>query len=151
MSPEKTTFFVTPPSVSQTSMRAQVGDGGLGVVQIIQRRHARAAGASGLAGEPFRVGLLDVGAVAQHDLAEVAGGVRGDHRAVVAVFVQQRDAPGVVDVGVGQQHEAELRFRDGQRRVLIDVLPLLQAAVHETVLPADLDEGAASRDLVGRA
>jgi hypothetical protein len=47
--------------------------------------------------------LLDVGAVAQQQAAQVVGGVRGVDAPPEALFPQLRQQPGVVDVGVREQ------------------------------------------------
>ena len=129
---------------------AQVGDGGLCVLQGVVRRGLLRARAAGLAGLPLRVRLLDVGAVAQHDLAEVAGGGRGVDLGVAALLEQQRDPAGMVDVGVGQQDEVDGGGRHRHRRVDECVHALLHAAIHQSIMPVYLDQRAASRDLVGR-
>ena len=57
----------------------------------------------------------------------------------------------MVDVRVRQQHEVQLLRGDGDGLVLEQIAPLLHAVVHQTLFVADLEIGAAPRDLVGRA
>jgi len=55
---------------------------------------------------------------------------------------------GVVHVRVRDEHELDLRCRDGDIDVLKLVAPLLHAAVDQAVMPADLEQGAAAGHLV---
>ena len=127
------------------------GQGGLGVLHGVKGLILLAAGAFGLAVAPLGLELLDVGGVAQHDAAQLGGGPGGEDRAFVAVLHHQGDAPGVVDVGVGQQHAVHLAGGQGQGLVLVDVAALLHAAVHHQVETAGLQKIAAAGDLVGGA
>ena len=88
---------------------AQKAERALGVFQVVDRLHGRAAGALGLARLPFRVRDLYVGAVAQHDLQKVAGLLRGVDGAAEAALVEQRQVAGMVDVGV-RDEDAEQRL-----------------------------------------
>ena len=130
---------------------AQQADGADGVVQIVEGLLMGRAAALPLAVFVLRLAHLDVGAVAQHDVAEGAGGGGGVDGAAVALLVQQRELARVVDVGVGQQHKVQLRSPDRQGLVFKEILPLLHAAVHQALFIAHLDERAAAGDLMGRA
>ena len=54
----------------------------------------------------------------------------------------------MVHVRVRDEHELDLRRRDGDVDVLKLVAPLLHAAVDQAVMPADLEQGAAAGHLV---
>ena len=56
--------------------------------------------------------------------------------------------PGVVHVRVRDEHKLELRRRDGDVDVFKLVAPLLHAAIDQTVMSADLEQGAAAGHLV---
>ena len=154
MSPEKTIFFSAPPSVSHASMHALPSRWPTSVKRMmmflerIQRLGRRLAGAGGLAPLPLGLGHLDVRCVAQHDAAQVAGRLRGVDRAAKALLIQQRQVAGVVHVCVRDEHELDLRRRDGDGNVLKQVPSLLHAAVDQAVVPADLEQGAAAGHLV---
>ena len=131
--------------------RAQMRDGGLGIVKRVDRLIRRSAGAPALAVAPFGLALLDVRAVAQHDAAEITGLARGVNGAIEPVFEKQRQIAGVVDVRVGQKDKVNLPRRHRQLLVFKDVLPLLHAAVNKAAVISALDERAAARNFMGRA
>ena len=128
--------------------RAQQREHALGILERIERLGRGAAGASGLAPPPLGLGHLDVRRVAQHDAAQVARRLGGVDRAAKALLIQQRQVAGVVHVRVRDEHELDLRRRDGDVDVLKLVAPLLHAAVDQAVMPADLEQGAAAGHLV---
>ena len=128
-----------------------VGHDAVHVVQIVQGLHCRLAGALGLAALPLGLLHLDVGRVAQHDVAQLHRGGAGIDRAAEALLPQQRQQARVVDVGVGQQHEVQLRRGDGDGLVFKEVAALLHAVVHQALLVAHLQIGTAPRDLMGGA
>ena len=90
--------------------RAVIGDavdarhGALGVGLGVQRLDLRLALLAHLPVEELGVLLLDEGAVAQHDRAQVARGVRRVDRPPEPVAPQLGQEPRVVDVGVREQH-----------------------------------------------
>ena len=92
-----------------------------------------------------------MGGVHQHDAAEAGGGAGGHDRATEAPCHQHGDAPGVVDVGVGQQHRIHIPRQHRQGGVFVDVSPLLHAAVDENAVGSGLQQGAGAGDLVGGA
>ena len=128
--------------------RAQQREHALGVLERIERLGRGASSAGGLASPPLGLGHLDVRRVAQHDAAQVARRLRCVDRAAKALLIQQRQVAGVVHVRVRDEHELDLRRRDGDVDVLKLVAPLLHAAVDQAVMPADLEQGAASGHLV---
>ena len=112
--------------------------------------HRLCAGALALAVLPLGFEFLNVRRVAQHDAAQVARRLRCVDRAAKALLIQQRQVAGVVHVRVRDEHELDLRRRDGDIDVLKLVAPLLHAAVDQAVMPADLEQGAAAGHLVSR-
>ena len=128
---------------------AQPADGPLGVIQIIVRFHRRVAGPLGLPGAPLRLRHLNMGGIPQHDIAQVAGGIRGIDIAPEAVLVELGQHTGVVDVGMGQKDGLHLGGGDGQRRVLKHVEPLLHTAIDQKILAIDLQYRTAAGHLMG--
>ena len=120
----------------------------LHVLQIIQRLRRGQPRALGLARLPLRVGHLDVRRIAQHDTAEVARRLRRIYAAAKASLIQQRQPPGMIHVRVRHQHKVDGRCIHGNGDVFKNVLSLLHAAVDQTVMPADLQHGAASGNLM---
>ena len=123
-------------------------DGRLHVVKVVHRFIDFLAGTLGLAVLPFGLLHLDVRAVAQHDVTEVGRRLGQIDPAAKAVFAQQRQSSGVVDVGVRDQNKVKCRRLD--RQILVDeyVLALLHAEIHQTAPAAHLKIGAAAGDLV---
>ena len=120
----------------------QQRNGGLGVVQIVDRHNGRIAGALGFPVLPLGFGDLDMGGVPQHDIAQIAGFCRGINSAAEAVFAQFGQHTRVVDMGVGQKHRLYLGSRDRQRDIFKHIHTLLHAAVHQIVSSAYLQQGA---------
>ena len=121
------------------------------IIQVVQRLHRWPAAALVLAVFPFRFGHLDVGTVAQHDIAQRAGGCTGIYRAAKALLIQQRQQARVIHMSVGQQYEIQCLRRHRQRLVDVDVLALLHAIVHKAALVPHFQIGTAACDLMGRA
>ena len=122
--------------------------GAHGVRHGVQRLDRRRAPALVLAVFPLRVRLLDVGAVAQHDVTQARRRDRGVDLTGKPLLIQQRDPPGMVDVRVRHQHKIELCRLHGQRLVLKQVLPLFHAIVHEETLARRFQVRAAAGHLV---
>ena len=133
---------VAPAELVQRAFRIRQGIGGL---------HHRGAGALRLPVAPLSFGLLDVGGVPEHDIAEVAGGVGGVDGALEAVLVQLGDHAGVVDMGMGQKYRLNLVGADGKGDILEHIGTLLHAAVHHVILAANFQQCAAAGNLVGSA
>ena len=104
----------------------------------VERLNGLAARALALAVFVFRVALLNVGRVEQHDLHQISRHARCEDPAVKAVFHQQRDAAGVVDVRVGDEQNVDAAGGKGEITVVELIAPLLQAAVNEDLLAVDL-------------
>ena len=109
-------------------------------VKVVHRFIDVLTGTLGLAVLPFGLLHLDVRAVAQHDVTEVGRRLGQIDPAAKAVFAQQRQSSGVVDVGVRDQNKVKCRRLD--RQILVDeyVLALLHAEIHQTALAAHLKE-----------
>ena len=98
---------------------------------------------------PLRLEFLNVGAIPQHDFAERTGRRSGVNLAGKSTGIQKRQQPGMVDVGMSQQHVVDLCRRTGNTDVLIGVPSLLHAKIHQNPLSGNLQIGTASGDLVG--
>ena len=117
-----------------------------GVLHGIDRLHLRPAGTLVLAVVVLRVLLLNMGGVLQHDIQQICRHPRGDDGPCKAVFDEHGDAAGVVDMGVGHQHRVDAARMERQGGV-VDLIPaLLQTAVHQDLLPVDLQTMAAAGD-----
>ena len=125
--------------------------GVLGVGQGVEGLHRRAARPAALLVLPLGVGLLDVGRVPEHDGHELSGQPGGHDPAVEALLLQQGDAAGVVDVGVGDDHIVDGAGGKVQHAVVPLVPALLKAAVNEDAGSVDLQAVAAPGDGLGRA
>ena len=95
----------------------------------------------------FHVLGLEVGAVAQHRVAQVARGGRGVDRPAVAGLHERGDAAAVVDVGVGEDDGVDLLRGERHRAVRLERLlavALQEAAVEEDAMSVVFDavEGA---------
>ena len=130
---------------------AQKVERALGVFQVVDRLHGRAAGALGLARLPFRVRDLYVGAVAQHDLQKVAGLLRGVDGAAEAALVEQRQVAGMVDVGVRDEDAEQRLGLHGKGLVFKAVCALFHAAIDEEGAVVDGQKRLAAGDFMGGA
>ena len=94
--------------------------------------------------EPFGVLLLDMRAVCQHDLAEVAGGESGVDVAAEALLAEVREIAAVVDVGVGEDHDVDFAGVE-VREAAVDLVAflavsLIEAAVEEDAGAVDFEQ-----------
>ena len=125
----------------------------LGVGHRVQRqrgRMARTAEAVRAAGVFF----LQVRAVEQHHLAQVARGGRRVDAAAKALLHQRRQEAAVVEVGVAQHHGVDRRRLDRKRRPVAlaqRLVALEQAAVEQDARAAGVDQVARAGDRVGGA
>ena len=108
------------------------------ILNGIQRLHLGGAGTGCLAVFPLGVGLLNVGGVQQHDIHEVSRHTGGEDAAPEALLHQHGHPAGMVDMGVGNEHEVDTAGMEGQGFVVHLVTPLLQAAVDQDVFAVDL-------------
>ena len=123
----------------------------LHILHVVNGFHRGVALPHLLAGLPFRLLHLDMGTVLQHDIAQVAGGLRGKHVAPESLFVQKRKVSGVIDMGMGQQHKIDLPCRHRQFGVFEQVLPLFHTAVNEALFIPDFQQRHAAGHLMGGA
>jgi hypothetical protein len=123
-------------------------DGAERIGHRIERYIFFAAGPPGFPVAPFRLKFLDVRTVAQHDVAQVVRGERGDDLSLKAVLVQDGEPSGMVDVRMRQKNEVNQMVRDGNILIHIDVLSLFHTAVNENVFSAGFQIVAASGHFV---
>ncbi len=113
-----------------------------GVGLGVQRQRGRVFGETVAVGE-VGVGFLNVAAVGQQNGGQIACGFGGPDLAMKAFFGQQGQVTGVVQMGVGQQHGADVI---GQHRQWLTVaqaqlfVALEQPAVHHQALSFVFDE-----------
>ena len=108
------------------------------ILNGIQRLHLGGAGTGRLAVFPLGVGLLNVGGVQQHDVHEVGRHTGGEDAALEALLHQHGHPAGMVNMGVGDEHEVDAAGMEGQGFVVYLVPSLLQAAVDQDVFAVDL-------------
>jgi len=132
-------------------VRHKLLEDGFRVLHDIERNIRFLAAARALAVAPFGFKLLNVRAVAQHDVAEVVGGSCGVHRTLESVFIQQRQETGVIHMRVGEQYRIDFSGDGGQAYILVEILALLHAVVHKDVLAAEFEVCTAACNLVIRA
>ena len=123
----------------------------LDVIEIVQGLDGRLTPPLSLARFPFRVGYLNVAAVAEHYIQQGAGGGGSVNAAAKSFFVQQREQTGVVDVRVCHKREVQAGGLDRQLLVDEKILALLHAAVDDALFVADFYERTAARYFVGSA
>ena len=91
-----------------------------------------------------------MGGVEHHQPRQLARRAGGDDLAAEAALVKQRDAPAMVEMGVGQQQRVDRRRVEAERRrvFVVEVAAALEeAAVDENALAAGLDEMARAGDV----
>lgn len=82
-------------------------EGALGVHRVVQRFDFRLAQARPPLVFPLGVVLLDVRRIQQHQLDQLAGGLGGKDRPAKTRGDQARQEPGVIQVGMGQDHRMD--------------------------------------------
>ncbi len=122
-----------------------------GVLHRVQRLIQGRAAALRLAVAPLGFKLLNVARVPQHDVAQAGGDVGGINRAAIPLFDHQRNAPGMVDVRMGQQNAVQLSGCHGQGLILINVAALLHAAINQIIAPVGRQQRAATGYFMGSA
>ena len=123
----------------------------VGILDGVNRLHRGQARAHVLPVGVLRVGLLDIGAVDEHDLHQPGGEPGGPDLAGKALAHQQGNPAGVVDMGVGDQDIVD-GFRFKGQVLIANVVPaLLQAAVDQNALSVDLQAVAAAGNALVRA
>ena len=120
------------------------------VLDGVQRLHTGRAGALRLAVLPLGIRLLDMGGVHQHDIQQVRR-QSGSHNTALEALLDEHGHPaGMVDMGMGDEHNINAASREGQSLIVHLISSLLQAAVHQDALAAYLQAVAAAGDaLIG--
>ena len=119
----------------------------------VERQRGRVFGEA-LAVGKGRVFFLDVAAVGQQDLRQIARGRRGPHLAVKSLLGQQGQVAAVVQVRVGQQHGADVVGQHRQRVAVAQaqlLVALEQTAVDQQALAVVLDQVLGAGDGAGAA
>ena len=129
----------------------QQPDGGLRVVHVIDRLHRGLTCPFRLPALPLGLGLLNVGAVQQHNPAQVTGGLGGVDGSGEAVLAQLGQHTRMVNMGMGQEHRLNLPRVHRQGHILENIRSLLHTAVHQIEPASHLQQGAAAGDLMGGA
>ena len=132
---------------------AETCDCALGVSAGVQRQRRRVAGKAVPVG-PARIFFLQMGAVEQQQLGQVAGGRGAVNRAFETLFDQRGQPAAVVQMGMAQHHSVDLRSRHRERGPVSfaqGLESLEHAAVQQDALAADGHQMARTGDGVGRA
>ena len=87
---------------------------------------------------PLRLHGLDVGGIAQHDVAQAGRRLRRDHLAAEAVLIEFGQHARVVDVGMCHDDEIDLVRGHRERGILKFVSSLPHAAVDQDILVSNL-------------
>jgi len=111
------------------------------------------AGALAFAQPPFVVFLLQLGAVEEDELRQVAGGVGGEDLAAKAIGMQHWQPPAMVEVGVGEEGSVHVARGEGELFVARFQRPpaLEHAAIHQKGARARLQQETGAGHLAGRA
>ena len=132
----------------------KLAHGLLGVAARVQRFDEALALALTPAVLVFRVLLVQRSRVLEHDVAQVARRAVGVDRPAVTGLDQQRQAAGVIEVGMCQDHGVDIAGCEGERRAvarLVGGRALDQAAVDEQAAVATVHQVARTGDFARRA
>lgn len=124
-----------------------------GVVQRVQRRRRSLAAALGAHGTA-RLLFLQAGRVQHHHPRQLARGAGGQDAAAKALPHQQRNAPAMIEVGVGQQQHVDAGRIEAERFGigLFQLGAALEhAAVDQHAVVVAGDQMTRTGDLLGRA
>ena len=97
---------------------------------IIRFYHSRAA-TLGFTVFPFCFLFLNVSGIPQHNAAQVHGGIGGIDGTAIAIFIQVRNLPRMVDVGMGEQQRLIGAGCIGQVGVFVYIPALFHAAIDQ--------------------
>ena len=89
--------------------------------------------------------------VTEHDIAQIHSGKCREYLSFKPVFYKSREHSRVVDMGMGQKYIIDIRCRNGQTGILIQIRSLLHAIIDQDILSCCLKEMTASRHLMGRS
>ncbi|MCY1175466.1 hypothetical protein D9M73_157080 [compost metagenome] len=101
----------------------------LGVLLGIERGGRRAAETGAPFALPLGILLLDMRRVHEHQFEEIAGGLRGVDRSLVALFDQTRQQSAVVEMGMGDDHCVEAGRIEGESAAVL-FLSVANALAH---------------------
>ncbi|MNZ82442.1 hypothetical protein D3C78_1011400 [compost metagenome] len=143
-------FYLVTVQHRATQLERQFGVG-FGV----QRYHRLAAEACAPLVFPLGVIFLNVRGIHQHQLQQVAGGIRRIDRAAVALRGQAGEQAAMVDVGMGDHHGIQLQGIEGEGLAVVGFV--FAAALTHAALKQDacavtgLDQVAGAGDLLDGA
>ena len=100
-----------------------------GILHGIKGLHLGAACTARLSVLPLGLHLLYVGAVLQHDIAQVNGCIGGYHPAPEPPCINPGQHARMVDMGMGQEYIVDFTVAYRKFRVLIDIVSLFHATV----------------------
>ena len=82
---------------------------------------------------PLSLHHLDMGTVTEHNAAQIRSCVCGIHLPPEASRIQKWQQPGMIHVGMGQEHIIDPCLRNGQRYILKGIHPLLHTVIHQNM------------------
>ena len=126
-------------------------EGLLRVCQGVEGLYLLPAGPLSLLVLPLGIALLNMSGVSEHDGQQLGGEPGGIDGPGKALLDQQRNAAGVVDMGVGDQNIVDVAGGKIQGVVIVLVPALLETAVDQDLPAVDFQTVAAAGDRVGRA
>ena len=128
--------------------------GGLGILHRVQGLDGLQSFALALAVIPLGILFVDEAGVLEHDAAQVAGGAMGIDWPGEAGLDQQRQAAGVVQVGMGKDDGIQVLDVHRQRLGVAGFIfgaALDEAAFDQQALPTDFDQVTGAGDFAGGA
>ena len=131
--------------------RNETGNCAFRIQPVIQRLHQGIACALRLPVLPLRFKFLNVGGIQQHDPAQSRSPACREDLPPESMLVDQGKQSGVIHMRMGEQHHVNLAGSHRKRFVLIQIRPLLHAAVDQKLLPAGFEIIAASGNFMGCA
>ena len=129
----------------------QMGEGFFRVSHGIEGLHRGTVGPFALLILPLGVALLNVGRVAEHDGKNLAGQPGTADGTGIALLVEQGNASGVVDVGMGHHDGVDTARKEGKLGVILLVPSLLETAVHQDPFPVAFHAVTAAGNRLRRA
>ena len=119
-----------------------------GVIHIIYRHNLRFSRPLCLAVLPLRLGHLNMRAVFEHNVTELARRRRRKHLSAKPVPVQKRQKTGMVNMRMRDKYIVNLRGIDRYLLIDVEIRPLFHAAVHQNVMSAKCQIMTAPRHLM---
>ena len=119
----------------------------LRVLYRIDRNYLAATTALGLAVPPLRLHLLDVGAVVEHDLAQVRSRLGRPDGSTESFLRQKRKPAAMVDMGMGQEYRVDLGSPEQQVSHQLLVIALGHPTIDQDRTARTVQECATSRNM----